>query len=328
MAAGGLPYGAADPQAPGVRRCHVFGRTTQRASILDGRARKTTGHSKPMTGWNVLLRDDHPDYISWEQYEANQKLISENAHMQRRTDRKSARGGRALLTGLVRCGRCGRTMRVFYGSRSGHAHRYHCRGDDSHVGGRLCIGIGGVRVDRAVAAQIVEAVSEHAIEAAIQPADQSVKAADEIRQALCRELEEARYEASLAARRYEVVDPTKRLVARELEARWNTALERVGHLEDHIARHDVAAALRPKVDRVALMALARDLPAAWNAPGADARTKQRITHILIREVVLDRDDKTNEALVTNHWNGGRHTELRVSRVRTGRYPADRQPNSV
>ena len=179
--------------------------------------------------WNVLLRDHHPGYISWEQYEANQKLISENAHMQRRTERKSARGGRALLTGLVRCGRCGRTMRVFYGTQSGHAHRYHCRGDDSHVGGWLCIGIGGVRVDRAVAAQIVEAVSEHAIEAAIQAADQSVKADNEIRQALCRELEEARYDASLAARRYEVVDPTKRLVARELETRWNTALERVAH---------------------------------------------------------------------------------------------------
>ena len=89
-----------------------------------------------------------------------------------------------------------------------------------------------------------------------------------------------------------------------------------------------AAALRPKVDRAALMALARDLPATWNAPGTDTRTKQRITHILIREVVLDRDDATNEALVTIHWNGGRHTELRVSRVRTGRYPANWQPNPV
>ena len=78
MAAGGLPHGAAD-----------------RTRIVDGRARKTTGHSKPMAGWNVLLRDHHPGYISWEQYEANQKLISENAHMQRRADRKSARGGRA-----------------------------------------------------------------------------------------------------------------------------------------------------------------------------------------------------------------------------------------
>ena len=96
---------------------YVFGRTTQRTRIVEGRARKTTGHSKPMAAWNVLLRDHHLGYISWEQYEENQKLISENAHMQRRTDRKSARGGRALLTGLVRCGRCGRTMRVFYGTQ-------------------------------------------------------------------------------------------------------------------------------------------------------------------------------------------------------------------
>ena len=268
-------------------------------------------------------------YISWEQYEANQKLISENAHMLPRTDRKSARGGRALLTGLVRCARCGRTMRVCYGTQSGHAHRYQCRGDDSHIGsGWLCTGIGGVRIDRAVTAQIVEAVSEHAIEAAIQAANQSVKADNEIRQALCRELEEARYEAALAARRYEVVDPAKRLVARELETRWNTALECVADLEDRIARHDAAVALRPKVDRAALIALARDLPTTWNAPGTDARTKQRITHILIREVVLNRDDATNQAIVTIHWNGGRHTELRVSRVRTGRYPADRHPSPV
>src|SRR5207245_3303828 len=157
-------------------------------------------------------------------------------------------------------------------------------------------GFGGVRIDRPGAAQIVEAVSEHAIEAAIHAADQSVKADNEFRQALCRELEEARYDASLAARRYEVVDPTKRLVARELETRWNTALERVAHVEDRVARHDDAAALRPKVDRAALMALARDLPAAWNAPRTDARTKQRITHILIREVVLGRDDTTDEAI--------------------------------
>jgi len=307
---------------------YVFVRTCDRTRGVDGRARKTTGHSKPMDTWNVLLRDHHPGYISWEEFEANQQLILENAHMKKRTERKSARGGRALLTGLVRCGRCGRTMRVCYGSRSGHPHRYHCRGDDSHVGGWLCIGIGGVRIDRAVTAQIVEAVSEHAVEAAIRAADQSLKADDDIRHAMCRELEDARYEASLAARRYEAVDPSKRLVARELETRWNTALERVAHIEDRIARHNSAAALRPKIDRAALLSLAHDLPAAWNAPGADARTKQRITHILIREVVIDLDDATNEAVVTIHWHGGRHTELRVSRVRCGRYPQDRHPSPV
>lgn len=307
---------------------YVFGRTCDRTRVVDGRARKTTGHSKPMNAWNVLLRDHHPRYISWEEFETNQQLILENAHMKKRTERKSARGGRALLTGLVRCGRCGRTMRVCYGSRSGHPHRYHCRGDDSHVGGWLCIGIGGVRIDRAVAAQIVEAVSEHAVEAAIWAADQSVKDNEDIRHAMCRELEDARYEASLAARRYEAVDPTKRLVARELETRWNTALERVAHIEDRIARHDSAAALRPKIDRAALLSLAHDLPTTWNAPGTDARTKQRITHILIGEVVIDLDDATNEAIVTIHWHGGRHTELRVSRVRCGRYPQDHHPSPV
>ena len=101
---------------------YVFSRTTQRTQVIDGRARKSMGHHKPMEARNVLIREHHPGYITWEQFEANQKMLSENAHMQKRTARKSARGGRALLTGLVRCGRCGRMMRVFYGMRSGHAH--------------------------------------------------------------------------------------------------------------------------------------------------------------------------------------------------------------
>lgn len=219
-------------------------------------------------------------------------------------------------------------MRVFYGARSGHAHRYHCRGDDSHVGGWLCIGIGGVRVDRAVAGQIVQAVSGHAIEAAIRAAEQAARAGDAVRHALVGELEEARYEASLAARRHEAVDPAKRFVARELESRWDAALERVADLEGRIARHDAAAASRPKVDEAALMALAHDLPATWNAPGTDARTKQRIAHILIREVLIDLDETGNEAVVTVHWVGGRHTQVRVPRVRCGRYPEGRHTSPV
>jgi Recombinase/Resolvase, N terminal domain len=101
---------------------YVFSRTTQRTQVIDGRARKSMGHHKPMEAWNVLIREHHPGYITWEQFEANQKMLSENAHMQKRTARKSARGGRALLTGLVRCGRCGRMMRVFYGMRGPAMH--------------------------------------------------------------------------------------------------------------------------------------------------------------------------------------------------------------
>jgi hypothetical protein len=276
----------------------------------------------------VLIRDHHEGYLTWAEFEENQVLLRENAHMQKRAERKAARGGRALLTGLARCGQCGRMMRVFYGSRSGHAHRYQCRGDDAHVGSGLCIGIGGLRVDRAIAAAMLEAVSDRAIEAAVLASDQAARATDDVRQGLSRELEAARYEAGLAARRYELVDPAKRHVARELEARWNAALERVAELEHRLSELAARVAAAPGIDRSALMRLAHDLPAAWNAPSTDARTKQRLTHVLIREVIVGLDEAANESVLVVHWTGGRHTELRVARVRTGRYPADSVPNAV
>lgn len=307
---------------------YVFGRTTQRTAVVDGRARKTNGHEKPLPEWSVLIRDHHACYISWEEFEYNQTMLAENAHMQRRADRKSARGGRALLTGLARCGRCGRMMRIFYGSQGSPAHRYQCRGNSDTGGGKVCIGAGGMRVDRAVGNQILEALSCHAIDAAIRAAEKVSLADDDIRLGLVQEIEAARYEASLAARRYELVDPAKRLVARELEGRWNHALERVEKLEERMRALKAQALGRPTIDRDSLFALAQDLPCAWNAPGADARTKQRLTRILIREVVFDVDDEANQIVLLIHWSGGRHTEVRVARVRTGRYPDDRHPSAV
>ena len=307
---------------------YAFGRRAQRTRIVEGRARKTNGVRKPREEWNALLRDNHPAYISWQDYEDNQKLLLENAHMKKNCARKSARGGRALLTGLMRCGRCGRMMRVFYSMGKGNAHRYQCRGDDAHVGAGLCIGIGGVRVDRTVAMQVLEAVSDRAVEAAIFASDQVERSRKEVVATVERELEAARYDASLAARRYELVDPAKRHVARELEARWNGALQRVSELECKIADLHAKTAGSPKVDRSLLLHLARDLSAAWNAPSADTGTKQRLIHILVQEVVCDLDDATNETVLLVHWTGGRHSEIRVPRVKTGRYPGDIAPTAV
>jgi DNA invertase Pin-like site-specific DNA recombinase len=272
---------------------YAFGRRAQRTRIVDGRARKVSGFDKPREEWNVLLRDNHRGYISWQDYEDNQKLLLENAHMKKNCARKSARGGRALLTGLMRCGRCGRMMRVFYGMAKGNAHRYQCRGDDAHVGAGLCIGIGGVRIDRAVAWQILEAVSDRAVEAAIFTSDQVERSRKEVVVAVERDLEGARYDASLASRRYELVDPAKRHVARELEARWNEALEHVAGLERRIEELSAMSATRPKIDRARLLQLARDLPAVWNASSTDTRTKQRLIHILVQEIVCELDDATN-----------------------------------
>ena len=315
-------------QNPIYAGAYAFGRRTHRVQVVEGRARKTIGHRKPMHAWNVLIRDNHEGYISWEEFEENRRMLTENAYMQQRASRKAARGGRALLTGLVRCGRCGRIMHVFYGMASGYAHRYQCRGDDAHVGAGQCIGIGGVRIDQTIAKHIVEAVSPLAVEAALEAAQRVIRADDDVREATRRDLEHARYEASLASRRYEAVDPAKRLVARELESRWNITLERVAELEQRLARMDEQAASRPGVDKESLLTLAHDLASVWNAPGATMRTKQRLARVLIEEVVIDLDEAADEVAVTIHWKGGRHTEMRLARTRTGRYPADRHPSPV
>ncbi|MBF5089163.1 recombinase family protein [Novosphingobium sp. NBM11] len=307
---------------------YAFGRVGQRTKVVDGRSRKISGYKKPREEWSTLIHDHHPGYISWQDFEENQRLLLENAHMKKNCDRKSGRGGRALLTGLMRCGRCGRMMRVFYGMAKGNAHRYQCRGDDGHVGAGLCIGIGGVRVDKAIAMACLDAVSDRAVEAAIFASDQVVRSTNDIIAANERDLEGARYEASLAARRYELVDPAKRHVARELEARWNAALERILELEKRVEEKRAAVAARPKIDRALLLQLAQDLPAVWNAPSADTRTKQRLIHALVKEITFELDDQTREAVFLIHWVGGRHSEVRVARVKTGRYPKDNIPTAV
>lgn len=313
---------------PTYAGAYAYGRSTSRTRLVDGRAMKTGGHHKAMAQWDVLIRDHHEGYIDWARFEENQRMLAENAHMKQRAMRKAGRGGRALLTGMVRCGHCGRMMRVFYGMRSGHAHRYQCRGDDARVGAGLCIGIGGVAVDKAITVQLLEAVSAQAVDAAILAAEQGVRKTAEVRSAIERELEEARYATNLAERRYEHVDPAKRHVARALEDRWNAALERVASLQQRIARLDAEIAAQPCVDRAALLRLAEDLPRAWEAAGADARAKQRLVRLVVEEVVIDLDDAAHEAVATIHWAGGRHTEIRIARRRTGRYPEDRSPSAV
>ena len=196
-------------------------------------------------------------------------MVPRHPHMQRSARPKAARGGQALLTGLARCARCGRMLHVFYGMRSGHAHRYQCRGNDAHAGTGPCLGICGARIDCAVAGLLLQAVAPCAVDAAIEASERAGRADTDVRHALGRELEAASYDAGLAARRYEAVDPNKRLVARELESRWNAALERVAELECRIERLEAQARQRPAVDRAALLTLAHDLTAVWNAERTD-----------------------------------------------------------
>jgi DNA invertase Pin-like site-specific DNA recombinase len=298
---------------------YAFGKTESRTKVVDGRARKSEGHFKPFDSWMVLLRDHHPGYISWEQFQRNQEMLASNAHMKTRMEPKAGRGGRSLLAGLLRCRRCGRMLHVAYSGTHGEVPRYHCRGAHINHGEAWCISFGGLRPDRAVAAEILKAVEGNAIEAALEVASRIAEQHRQRSRALSLELEQAQYEARLAARRYEAVDPDNRLVAAELEARWNAALRTVEEVELRLRQNEVPDNAIRVPDKETLLSLAQDLPAAWNSPGTDMRLKQRIVRILIKEIIADVDETSTEIVLLIHWTGGRHSELRVKKNPTGQH---------
>ena len=299
---------------------YAFGKTEARTRVVEGRARKTIGHSKPVENWTVLIRDHHPGYITWEQYERNQALLADNAHMKSRMEPKAGRGGRSLLAGLLRCRRCGRMLHVAYSGTRRQVPRYHCRGAHLNHGAAWCISFGGLRVDEAIANEILKAVEGNAIEAAVAAATRIAEQRHQQRKALELELDQAQYEARLASRRYEAVDPDNRLVAAELESRWNAALRRVDEVENRVRHLAAAVDGSAKIpDKQTLLSLAQDLPLVWHAETTDMRLKQRITRILIQEIIADVDEAAGESLLVIHWAGGRHSELRVKKNQTGHH---------
>jgi len=208
-------------------------------------------------------------------------------------------------------------LHVAYSGTHGEVPRYHCRRAQINHGTDWCISFGGFKPDRAVAAEILKAVEGNAIEAALEVAARAAEQQSQRHRALSLELEQARYEAHLAARRYEVVDPDNRLVAAELEARWNAALSNVGEVEQRLRENELPANVTRIPDKETLCSLAQDLPAVWNSPATDMRLKQRIVRILVEEIVADVDDAATEIVLLIHWTGGRHSELRMKKNPTG-----------
>jgi DNA invertase Pin-like site-specific DNA recombinase len=299
---------------------YAYGKTEQRVRVEGGRARKTVGHMKERDQWTVLIRDHHEGFISWEQYERNQQLMDENNFMNWPESRKAGRGGHSLLTGLLRCGRCGRMMYTYYTGKNPGWCRYLCRGAKITHGEGACISFSNQRPDVAIGDAILQAVEPRAIDAAMQAAAQVEREQRRQREAMLLELEQLRYQAQLAARRYEAVDPDNRLVVDELESRWNLALREVQGLQEKLGRMDEQAATKSasQADPEKLLRLAVDLPAVWSTC-EDLGLKQRIAHLLIQEIVADINDETNEVVMRVHWTGGRHSEVRVVKPRTGEH---------
>jgi hypothetical protein len=219
---------------------YAFGRRTASVKIENGRKRIYRRARRNCKEWDVLIKGHHEGYVSWEEFERNQRLIADNANRRSNMGRGSIRRGEALLAGLLRCARCGRKLKVSYSAKGGPAQRYVCGGfNDSTNSG--CVSFGGMRVDRAVAQEVLDRLQPLGIEAAVAAMNDHTQGQLEKRRQLENALEQARFEAARAYRQYDKIDPDNRLVAGELEyvgtsgwplcARWkssslNTTLRR------------------------------------------------------------------------------------------------------
>ncbi len=264
-----------------------------------GRRRERLANGKksyqlvPREQWIALIRDAHPGYISWDQYETNQRLLLGNAtaHGQDRAA-GPAREGTALLQGLAICGRCGRRMTVRYHTRRGvEVPDYQCMNRCIQDGGQRCQAIPGGVVDDAVGGLLLDTLTPHALEVALTvqaELDTRAAEADALRRG---HVERARHRADLARRRYLAVDPDNRLVADSLEADWNDALRALQTAHEDYERASAAAtaALNDELkDRI--RSLATDFPALWSNPNTQQRDRKRMVRLLVDDVTLHKTD--------------------------------------
>lgn len=294
---------------------YVYGKSEKRVSIVEGRARKSYGHGKPEGTWEVMIKDHHEGYIAWDDYERNQKQLALNNYG-RAGGVKSGRGGRALLSGIITCGQCGRRLSVAYTGNPMSRPVYRCDKPNLMMGLQRCMTFGGPRVDAAVASELLRAVEPLAIEAAFEAERMHRERQEELRQVLDLELQQARYEAKIAERRYAACDPDNRLIAAQLEKNWEGALRRLRDIE---GRQPVDKPSVIEVDPSAFANMAENLAAAWNAPDVTMRARQQLLRALIADIIVDVDDAVRDVVLTIHWRGGQHSELRVRKPKRGEH---------
>jgi len=297
---------------------YAYGKTNA-VAVYNGAGMTVKSVHKPRDEWRALKPGSHEGYVSWKHAEAIRKMVSDNVPASRHHG--APKHGNALLAGLVRCRRCGRKLTVRYSGVKHNIPRYSCCRGQMDNGEPRCIAFGGLRVDDLIEEALLQVVTPGAILAAQQAEGEATKRGDQVREALSRDLEAARYETDRAFRQYDATDPANRLVAGELEARWNAALMRQGEIEARVATHDAGTESASNPSSLSFASLAGDLRTVWSAPTTDARLKKRIVRTLVHEVIADIDagaaNGDGEIVLVIHWNGGAHTERRLPRRRKG-----------
>jgi DNA invertase Pin-like site-specific DNA recombinase len=261
--------------------------------------------------WLAFVPDHAPAYISWEQYEQNQAQLA--ANRARTESRGAVRTGRALLAGLVRCGRCGPRMIVRYESARADP-AYVCARHASDYGAPHCQQVPAPPLDAFVSRQVLAALEPAALELSLTATERLEQERAELLALWQQRRERAAYEAERARRQYDVVEPENRLVARTLERQWEEKLAAQQQLEEayHRFQQEQPRTLS-EAERAAIRRLAADIPALWAAATTTAADRQELTRQIVDAVVVAADGKSERVQVTIRWIGGGQTTGTVVR---------------
>ena len=251
----------------------------------------------------VLIRDRLPAYISWDRFEANQARLTANRN--RPATPGAPRSGPAMLAGLVRCGRCGRRMVVRYSGPNGRL-SYTCTRGSADYAEPLCQGLSnGAALDDLATGQLLAAVAPAALEASLAAVAEVERQRAELTRQWELRRERAAYDVDRACRQFQACEPENRLVARELERRWEDALKAQRQVDDEYARFARSAPSALSDTAVSsIRALAADLPAVWSASTTTPADRQRIARLLLERVVVTVDKASERVDVRLHWVGG------------------------
>jgi DNA invertase Pin-like site-specific DNA recombinase len=296
---------------------YVYGRRPLKTTFEDGRLVKRHGTLQDPEDCMVFLKDHHEGYIDWEEYERNRERLRRN-NMRSESDSSVAtvRSGQGLLAGILRCGHCGRKLHVRYWGKSGTTPRYFCKGDYAS-GGNFCVTFGGTKVDQRFSEEILAAISPLGIEASVRAVENlRLRHEDQVR-AVELELEQLDYAAQRAFEQYDQVDPRNRLVAQELESRWNVKLVERERVRDTLSalkakQHPLTEEAEQKLSK-----LGEDFGQVWTSPACPAELKKKIVHTVIEEVTVKLDKDSSMLRFVIHWKGGCHTKLDLQRPRSG-----------
>ena len=302
---------------PAYAGAYVYGECEYDGARRSPKTGKAKVHVRPLEEWPVCIQDHHEGYISWDEYLFNQQQLKQNNYLP--TTQGAAREGGALLQGLVWCGYCGAKMGVNgYSEREHRRPRYNCSHAYSEGAAHTCQTMTSKPIDDLVVSLFLETLAPSQIKIALQAVEQLQQERQALQLQWEQQLEQARYEVQFAQRQYDAVDPDNRLVAAELERRWNDKLETLQKLEKAFAEAQQQSRFTiNEKEKQAMENLAQDLPAVWHAETTTDVERKQLLRYAISEVQLDGVTTAGKITIRITWHSGAVTERQIDRMKVG-----------